>query len=145
LFRLFKVIQRRPVRHSHRSKCQVVRESDFRLVADTIENLSERGMRVGPADPVLTGLVLLVSFRIPRFGVWVDTEAVVSRVIHGRRPGEHSRSLGLEFCNLEPWHRYLLRQALIEVPPAPAGSRSGRRAPLHPCEIAGLLPSMAPA
>ena len=145
MLRLFKVIRRRPTRHCVRGFCQVVRERDFRLVADNIENLSEHGMRVGPADAMLTGEILLVSFKIPGFEIWVDTEASVSRVIHGRRPGEHSRSLGLEFCDLAPWHRYLIRQALVKVPPAPVGPRPGRRLTLKPRELASLLPSVAPA
>jgi hypothetical protein len=121
-----------------------VRERDFRLIADCIEDLSEHGMRVGPADPVLTGQVLLVSFQIPHYDVWVDTEAIVSRVMHGRRPGENSRSLGLEFCDLSPWHRYLLREALKQVPPRPAGPRPGRRATMNARELARLL-APAPA
>ena len=144
MFRLLKVIRRRPVRHCVHSSCQVVREHDFRLVADTIEDLSEEGMRVGPADPVLTGQVLLVSFKIPHFDIWVDTEAVVSRVVHGRRPGEHRRSLGLEFIELMPWHRYLIREAIRRLPPAPVGNRSGRRARPSVRELAALMPSVAP-
>ncbi len=142
MLRLSKVIRRRPVRHSVRSWCQVVRERDFKLVADNIENLSQNGMRVGPADPVLTGEVLLVSFQMPNFGLWVDTEVVVSRVVHGRRPGEHSRSLGLEFCELTPWHRYVLGQALSPIPPAPIGPRAGRRNTLSTRDVARLLPSV---
>jgi len=122
-----------------------VRERDFRLIADTIEDLSEEGMRVGPADPVLTGEVLLVSFKIPQYDLWVDAEACVSRVIHGRRPGEHRRSIGLEFCEIQPWHRYLLRQALGRVPPAPLCARAGRRATPSPRVLASLMPRLVPA
>ena len=82
---------RRPSRRTLRAPCQVVRERDFRLVADRIENLSPSGMLVGPADPVLTGERLIVSFCLPGYGVWIDTEATVSRVVHGRRKGEHRR------------------------------------------------------
>jgi len=128
-----------------RGFCQVVRERDFRLIADSMENLSEEGMRVCPAEAVLTGETLLVSFEIPGFKVWVDVEACVTRVIHGRRPGEHARSLGLQFCDLAPWHRYLIRQALVKVPPVPVGARPGRRVAPSPRELAGLMPCVAPA
>jgi hypothetical protein len=123
--------------------CQVVEEQRFKLIADRIENLSSWGMRVGPADPVLTGQTLLVSFQIPGYDVWVDTEAVVTRVIHGRRPGEYARSLGLEFTDLRPWHRYLLKRALQPVPRVPVGPRSGRRVTASPAAIAGLMPAPA--
>ena len=144
MLRLSKMVCRRPVRRCVRAWCQVVRERDFRLIADSLEDLSVEGARVGPADAVLTGEVLLFSFKIPYFDLWIDTEAVVSRVLHGRRPGESSRSLGLEFCGLAPWDHYLLQQALTKIPSAPLGPRPGRRVPLSPRAIASLLPAVQP-
>lgn len=144
MLRLSKIVLRRPVRRCVRSWCQVVRERDFRLVADHIEDLSLDGARVGPAEPVLTGEVLLFSFKVPHFDVWVDAEAVVTRVLHGRRPGESARSLGLEFFGMAPWQRYLLQQALAMVPPAPRGPRSGRRLTLCARDVAALLPAATP-
>jgi hypothetical protein len=140
VLRLFKIIKRRPMRHTVKLNCQVVRERDFRLIADRIDNLSTWGALVTPADPVLTGERLLVSFQVPRHSVWIDTEATVTRVVHGRRPGEHSRSLGLEFDELRPWHRYLLKQALSAAPPAPPGPRPGRRQRMSARELARLMP-----
>ena len=46
---------RRLPRLAARIACQVVRERDFRLVADRVLDLSSNGVLVGPADPVLTG------------------------------------------------------------------------------------------
>lgn len=76
--------------------CQVVREHDFRLVGDLAVDLSTRGMRVRATSRVLTGEELLVSFELPGTGVWFDTRGLVSRVIHGRRPGESGLSFGIE-------------------------------------------------
>jgi hypothetical protein len=118
---------RRAVRHSVRLDCQVVRERDFQLVADRIVNLSESGLVVSPADPALTGERLIVSFRIPNSGHWVDAEATVARVVHGRRPGEHTRALALELENVEEIPQMLLGRALSRCPPAPPGRRAGRR------------------
>jgi hypothetical protein len=142
---LFKIIKRRPLRHSIKVSCQVVRERDFRLIADRIENLSVWGALVTPADPVLTGERLLMSFQIPNHNVWIDTEVTVTRVLHGRRPGEHARALGVEFEQLTPWHRYLLRQALRALPSAPPGPHPGRRKHLAPREMAALMPVPAMA
>jgi hypothetical protein len=108
-------------RHIIRLACQVVRERDFRLVADRVENLSLTGLAVSPADPVLTGEILIVSFRLPRVGVWVDTQARVTRVIHGRRPGEDQRALGLAFEDLEEDLEMAIAAELVRVPPAPPG------------------------
>lgn len=120
-------IRRRPSRHTVRIPCQVVRESDFRLVADRIENLSVFGMLVTPADPVLTGEKLLVSFQIPGSSKWVDVTATVTRVSHGRRPNETSRKLGLQFDALTQHDRFQIRKALEGKPLSPPGGRPGRR------------------
>lgn len=142
MLRLYKVIRQRPTRHTVKRPCQVVRERDFRLIADQIEDLSSWGMRVGPADPALTGQTLLVSFQVPGQDVWIDTEALVTRVVHGRRPGEHARYLGLEFTQLRPWHRYLLKRSLETVPRVPVGPRLGRRAKVSAKALARLMPAM---
>jgi len=117
----------RPVRYSVRGACQVVLERDFSLVADRVLNLSTWGMLVGPADPVLTGERVLVSFELPSDLGWFDACARVTRVIHGRRARETTRQLGLEFEDLRPYDRYRLRQACMSTPPAPRLARPGRR------------------
>ena len=117
----------RSTRHSVRLECQVVRERDFQLIADRIVNLSASGLVVSPADPALTGERLIVSFKIPHSSHWVDAEAVVARVVHGRRPGEYTRALALELENVEEIPQMILSRALGRCPPAPPGHRSGRR------------------
>jgi hypothetical protein len=119
--------QRRSTRRSVRLVCQVVRERDFQLIADRIVNLSETGLVVSPADPALTGERLIVSFQIPHSGHWVDAEATVARVVHGRRPGEYTRALALELENVEEIPKMLLGRALRRCPPSPPGHRPGRR------------------
>lgn len=118
---------RRPIRHTTNLTCQVVRDRDFRLVADRIENISSWGMLVSPADPVVTGERVFVSFQVPGSESWMDACAIVTRVIHGRRPGETARKLGLEFENMSQYDRFRLRQALIGRPTFPPGARAGRR------------------
>lgn len=120
-------IRRRPSRHTLRVPCQVVRESDFRLVADRVENLSTFGMLVTPADPVLTGEKVLVTFQLPGSAKWFDVPATVVRVVHGRRPNEVSRKLGLQFDVMTPYERFQIRKALEGKPVSPPGARPGRR------------------
>ncbi|MEZ4227177.1 MAG: PilZ domain-containing protein [Polyangiaceae bacterium] len=115
----------REVRRTARIACQVVRLRDFRLVADQILDLSEHGMLVGPADPVLTGDELIVSFQAPGLLDYIDAEAVVARVIHGRRPGEIRRELGLELKGLDVFTRRLLAAFSRRLPPAPPRFRQG--------------------
>lgn len=124
-------------RHTVKIDCQVVRERDFRLLADRVVDLSATGALVGPADPALTGERILVSFRIPRSSLWIDAEATVTRVVHGRRPGEFSRKLALEFDDLDELPRAMLKEALRSVPPAPPKSAPGRR--MSQSLVRGLL------
>lgn len=119
--------RRRPTRHLARIPCEIVRERDFRLVADRIENLSATGLLVGPADPVLTGERLVFAFRVPLSRRWIDGEATVTRVVHGRRPGEFSRSLGLTFDRVDGWARLWLESNLPFLPVPPPDWRTGRR------------------
>ena len=136
MLRLLLTPARRPSRHTVCIDCQVVRERDFRLVADRIENLSATGLLAGPADPVLTGERLIVSFRLPRSGVWIDSEGVVSRVVHGRRKGDFGRSLGIEFTDMDMAARRVLERHLSRFPPVPP--RGGRR-PLDAAAVLRLL------
>jgi hypothetical protein len=80
---------------------------------------------VAPADPVLTGEHLLLSFEIG--GEWVDAEVTVSRVAHGRRPGERTRGLGLELEHIDRPARRLIARAVEALPIAPPYWRPGRR------------------
>jgi hypothetical protein len=119
--------RRGAMRHSVNISCQVVRERDFRLVADTIVDLSTSGMLVTPADPLLTGERVIASFRLPGSPYWIDVEATVARVVHGRRPSEHSRAIGLEFDPLPALSELVLAAALPAMPPSPPRMRPGRR------------------
>jgi hypothetical protein len=121
----FGLFPSRAVRHTAKIDCQVVRLRDFRLIADRIEDISSEGMLVSPADPVLTGEEVMVAFRVPGLADWVDAEAVVTRVVHGRRPGEMRRELGLEFVHMNRWSRLLLNSFARRLPPIPPRYRRG--------------------
>ncbi len=106
-----------PVRSAFRRfvriDCQVVREHDFRLVANLALDLSTKGMLVRGCGPrLLTGEELLVAFRPPRSNVWIDAQGTVARVIHGRRPGDSGLSFGIELHGMERGHEALLFEKL---------------------------------
>ena len=109
--------QRRALRRGVRVDCQVVRERDFTLVGRCGLDLSPLGMLVLADAPVITGEALLVAFRLPRSTWWFDAEATVARVVHGRRPGDVGRCVGLEFDALDGALQYFLHTALQGVPP----------------------------
>ncbi len=111
-------VPRRPSRHAVRLACQVVRERDFKLVADELIELSEHGMVVRPKLRLLTGEELLVSFMAPFTRNFVDAEATVARVIHGRRLGDGGLSLGLEISAMDEAARAMIRSQLAFIPSA---------------------------
>ncbi|APR76509.1 Hypothetical protein A7982_01856 [Minicystis rosea] len=119
------MLHRRAFRHAVDLGCSIVRERDFRLVADRAVDLSTDGMLVDTHHRVLTGEPVIVSFRVPRSTRWVDAEAVVTRVVHGRRPGDQGRRLGLAFRGLDDETRHLIFQQLRALPAA--SSRSAMR------------------
>ena len=71
-----------------------------------------------PGDP------LIVSFRATELGLWFDAEATVARVVHGRRPKDCGRCVGVAFTKLDPVARLILRSHLRRVaPPVPQRRR----------------------
>jgi hypothetical protein len=122
---LVRAQQRRALRRRVPVECQVVRERDFALVGSSGLDLSPHGMLVLAHEPVLTGEPLLVAFRLPRSNWWFDAEATVSRVVHGRRPGDTGRCFGVAFETLDPALHYFLHTALQGVPP-PVPTRQAR-------------------
>ena len=117
----WRATDRKALRRQVRVACQVVRESDFRLVADVCLDLSPRGMRVRALAPVALDTPVLVSFRVPSAGVHMDVAAVVTRVARGRRREDRGATLGLSFVDLSPVEAVTLTARLRGVPPpAPA-------------------------
>lgn len=90
--------QRTTARRDVQLLCQAVRERDFKLVADCILDVSIEGALLPLRIPVITGESLILSFQIP--GMWIDVEATVARVIHGRRPEDDGPAVGIVFESL---------------------------------------------
>jgi hypothetical protein len=117
--------ERREVRRAVGLTCQVVRERDFKLIADQAIDLSPDGMLVSSDHDLAVGESLIVSFKATQLGLWFDTEASVARVIRGRRPGDGGTGIGLSFSTLDRVKRLILRGHLRRVPP-PLPRRSQR-------------------
>lgn len=109
--------QRRAIRRAVPFECQVVRERDFRLLGRWGLDLSSDGMLLVSDAAILTGDDVIVSFRVPRTHAWVDCEATVARVVHGRRPSDRARGFGLWFHSLDADTRWGIRSALRGLPP----------------------------
>ena len=95
--------------------CQAVREHDFTLVADRTLDVSVDGVLLPVSRPILTGEAIIVSFQIP--GAWIDAEAIVTRVVHGRRPEDDGLAVGAIFDVISPAARAALAGFLHGRPP----------------------------
>lgn len=110
--------RRQEIRRAHGIECQVVRDRDFRQVGGTVLDMSPNGMLVSVKDLVPLGESCLVSFQATPLDLWFDSDAVVTRVLRGRRPGDpDGLALGLEFTSLDAVARLILRGFLRHVPP----------------------------
>jgi c-di-GMP-binding flagellar brake protein YcgR len=108
---------RKASRHHVRIDCEVVRESDFRLVGHRTLDLSAGGMLVRTNSDVRVGERMLVSFQATPLGLWFDAQAEVTRVVRGLRDEDEGRAFGLRFVDMAPIPRLILRGHLRRVPP----------------------------
>ncbi len=110
--------RRQEIRRAYGMKCQVVRDHDFRQVGGTVLDISPSGMLVSVDRSVPVGEGVLVSFKATDLDLWFDSDATVTRMLQGRRPGDPGGlALGLEFTSLDPIARLILRGFLRHVPP----------------------------
>jgi hypothetical protein len=116
--------------------CQAVREHDFKLIADRTLDISVDGLLLPVHDDIHTGDTLIIAFPIP--GMWIDAEATVMRVVHGRRPGDDGPACGVIFDKISPSARAALAGFLHgKPPPLP------RRGPLARLRRGEELPQLA--
>jgi hypothetical protein len=108
---------RREVRRSIELPCQVVRERDFKLIAERTLDVSPDGMLVASTADLEPGDGLIVSFQATRLGIWFDTEATVARIVRGRRMGDRGPGAAIAFSSLDRVKRLILRGHLRRVPP----------------------------
>lgn len=112
---------RKTVRRAVRSRCQAVTENEFELLGEEILDLSPHGMLVKSEREPSIGEEVIVSFRAPGTGLWMDAEATVARLVRGRRSGDRSRGVGLVFRRLDTVsHRILAESLRGSPPPVPA-------------------------
>ena len=113
--------ERRSTRRKVDLPCHAVAEDGFRFLGATVIDLSPEGMQVASAAQVRVGEPVLVSFRAPHSGDWMDAEAEVARVVRGQRGTDKGRSIGLRFTQQSTFDRIMLRERLRHlVPAAPA-------------------------
>jgi len=116
---------RKTSRHALRIPCQVVREDDFELVSDRTIDMSSSGMLVRSDAEVAIGDCVIVAFQATPLGLWFESEAKVTRIVRGRRPGDNGRAVGLRFTDMPAISRLILRGHLKRVPP-PVPKRARR-------------------
>ena len=108
---------RRSLRRSVRTSCQAVALDGFRLLGERVLDLSTRGMLVTCDQPVDLGEEVVVSFRAPNGGPWLDAEAEVARLVEGWRPSDPGYCAGLRFTHFDGLSRGELLVRLAGLPP----------------------------
>jgi len=110
--------KRNTVRRAVHTVCDAVALDGFRGLGTRVIDLSHRGMLVAGDAPAAIGEEVIVSFAAPYMvNRWFDAEAVVSRVVQGRRPTDTGFAIGLRFTNLDERVRSELLTRLAGLPP----------------------------
>jgi hypothetical protein len=110
--------RRSEMRRAFAMTCSVVRERDFRLIGGEALDVSPAGMLIRVKEPIAVGDSVIVSFRATELDLWFDTDAIVTRLVRGRRPKDPAgQSIGVTFCSLDAVSRLILRAFLRRFPP----------------------------
>ncbi len=117
---------RMTVRRAVKLRCQIVTESDFRLLGTEATDVSTGGLLVPSKQIVSVGEPVLVALKLPRTGSWVDIEGTVVRTIEGRRNSDRQRAIGIRFDKIDMLSRVMLSASLVGHPP-PVPTRNVRK------------------
>lgn len=113
--------QRETVRRAVGTVCQAVVEEGFSLIGERALDLSLDGMLLASDREPEVGTDVIVAFRAPGTGIWLDAEATVVRIVRGRRRSDPARGIGLRFRRLDSVSRAILDGSLAgRPPPVPA-------------------------
>jgi hypothetical protein len=103
-----------------------VAEEGFRLLGIRTFDLSEHGMLLHSSSLVRLGELVYVSLKAPSTEEWIDAEAVVVRVVKGRRGSDAACGVGLRFERMDALDRAILVGSLYALPP-PVPARGLRK------------------
>ncbi|MCB9614270.1 MAG: PilZ domain-containing protein [Sandaracinus sp.] len=117
-FAVLRAMERKSLRRSVRTECEVVAEDGFRLLGTYTLDLSEDGLLLDAGAPCVLGEPVIVSLKMPRGASWIDAEGHVARAIDGQRRGDCGPALGIAFDGMSQIDRAILRASLHGIPPA---------------------------
>ena len=113
MFQLLRPRRRRALRRAYLTRCQAVRLEGFSLFAERILDVSPDGALLACDGPIDPGEEVLISFRAPRGGPWVDAVGEVCRVFGD----DVGYCAGVRFDGLQTGLRHELGRRLRHVPP----------------------------
>lgn len=88
--------------------CVAVSRSDGRLVGDRLSDVSWDGAFLEGGGDARLGETVRLRLQLPDSRVWMDAEATVTRISHGRR-GPHDRAgVGVSLSHMDGMSRILL-------------------------------------
>jgi len=103
-----------------------VTDLGFILLGTEAMDISTDGLFLASDRVPRIGEELIVSFKVPGTGMWLDAEAQVARIVRGRRRSDDTAGIGIRFQNMDAITRAILGASLDGHPP-PIPSRSLRK------------------
>jgi hypothetical protein len=91
--------------------CHAVRERTFTLLGEWAEDITSEGMLLRTDREVELGETVLVSFRVPPMGTWLDAEA---RVVRVHEPDGAPRCVELAFDEIEDIWRTVICEIVLD-------------------------------
>ena len=109
--------RRRSLRRRFRAPCEAVRLDGFQLLSRELLDLSPRGALIACEAPIEPGDEVVLSFRAPPRGPYIDVVSTVARVICGWREGDPGFAAGVRFEDIEDETTRELVRRLSGLPP----------------------------
>lgn len=119
LFEIFPKRERKIVRRALRTECHAVAEDGFRYLGERTLDLSQGGVLLRSDQEAEVGETVLLALKVPGGRSWIDAEARIARIVHGKRAGDAGRAYGLRFETMAPLDRAILAGSLEGKPPPP--------------------------
>jgi hypothetical protein len=96
--------------------CELVSEHRLQFGRGTTADISQHGVRLRTSAQLMTGEEVVLSLRDGQSDAFIDGRGCVARVLHGRRAGERTRALAIDFMPMlgesaKRWSQLLARYA----------------------------------
>jgi len=118
--------RRRFLRHAMPTQCVVLSRRRGRLLGEGLVDVSPEGLLVHGDGSTAIYEPVDIALRVPLSRIWITGQAVVARVVRGRRHGDAFEGLGLILRRMDDRAREMLVRSMRHFPPTGHRSPAGR-------------------